>query len=360
MHILPSSTAFRGGFQHELAVAPCLLNSSPRESTICSREEPSNEAFYSELDDSGCGIGAARAAGRQLGPADDPIDHTASADHRRAGAADGRTPVRTAAGVCERASASGAVGTGRYPRGVTDWHGEDQSRRAEAALERRSRSRRRRSRRRAAPRRGQGELEHRRRGGRSHPERAARSREHDRRDHTGPAGTTGSTATAPKTTTSGKPAASMTLDEAARAKLQEVRTHITAFAAAMSGASASSPASTPADHADASPSDPSASASAAPRAPRRRQPRPRATSDVATPTAPRRPRRSAADRRRRQRLLNRRLAATGAVSDSASGRDRHAVAHAVAAGRCRDGEAPPDRRARHAQPADAAARRRRS
>ena len=54
-----------------------------------------------------------------------------------------------------------------------------------------------------------------------------------------PAGTTGSTAAAPKTTTSGKPAASMTLDESARTKLQEVRTHITAFAAAMSGRAAS-------------------------------------------------------------------------------------------------------------------------
>ena len=60
-----------------------------------------------------------------------------------------------------------------------------------------------------------------------------------------PAGTTGSTAAAPKTTTGGKPAASMTLDEPARTKLQEVRTHVTAFAAAMSGAASPSPAPTP-------------------------------------------------------------------------------------------------------------------
>ena len=112
----------------------------PREiSTICSREEPSNEAFYSELDDSGCGIGAARPARRQLGPAADPIDYAASADHRRTCAAD-RSHARRghAAGVGERASASGAVRTERHSRGVTDWHGEDTSRRAEAAPECRS------------------------------------------------------------------------------------------------------------------------------------------------------------------------------------------------------------------------------
>jgi hypothetical protein len=59
-----------------------------------------------------------------------------------------------------------------------------------------------------------------------------------------PTGTTGSTATAPKTTTSGKSSASMALDDTARTKLQEVRTHVTAFAAAM-GAGASGATSTP-------------------------------------------------------------------------------------------------------------------
>ena len=69
-------------------MAPRLLDYSPRDSTICSREEPSNEAFYSELDHCDCGIGAARPAGRQLGPADDPIGYAASADARRRRAAD--------------------------------------------------------------------------------------------------------------------------------------------------------------------------------------------------------------------------------------------------------------------------------
>ena len=72
-----------------------------------------------------------------------------------------------------------------------------------------------------------------------------------------PAGTTGSTAAAPKTTTSGKPAASIALDEPARTKLQDVRTQLTAFAAAMSGGAAS-PSSAPAPSTD----DPSSSASA--------------------------------------------------------------------------------------------------
>ena len=100
----------------------------------------------------------------------------------------GRTPgAETNAGVRERASASGAIGTRRHSRGVADWHGEDSCRRAEAALE--------------CPRTGgvtetggwrrfaaQRELERRRRCGRSHPERAARSREHHRRDHAGSRG----------------------------------------------------------------------------------------------------------------------------------------------------------------------------
>ena len=77
-----------------------------------------------------------------------------------------------------------------------------------------------------------------------------------------PAGTTGSTATAPKTTTGSKSPASITLDESARTKLQEVRTHITAFAAAMSGASAATPSSTPTPTAAPSSDDPSAPASA--------------------------------------------------------------------------------------------------
>ena len=72
-----------------------------------------------------------------------------------------------------------------------------------------------------------------------------------------PVGTTGSTATAPKTTTSGKSSASMALDDTARTKLQEVRTHITAFAAAMGAGSTSTPKS-PSTSSD----DPSSSASA--------------------------------------------------------------------------------------------------
>ena len=72
-----------------------------------------------------------------------------------------------------------------------------------------------------------------------------------------PAGTTGSTVTAPKTTTGGKSSASMALDDTARTKLQEVRTHITAFAAAMGAGSTSNPKS-PSTSSD----DPSSSASA--------------------------------------------------------------------------------------------------
>jgi hypothetical protein len=70
-----------------------------------------------------------------------------------------------------------------------------------------------------------------------------------------PAGTTGSTATAPKTTTGGKSSASMTLDDTARTKLQDVRTQLTAFAAAMGAGSTPKSPSTSSD-------DPSSSASA--------------------------------------------------------------------------------------------------
>jgi hypothetical protein len=67
-----------------------------------------------------------------------------------------------------------------------------------------------------------------------------------------PAGTSGSTASAPKTTTGSKAATSMTLDDSARAKLQEVRTHVTAFAAAMSGTSATPSSDDPSTSASAS------------------------------------------------------------------------------------------------------------
>jgi hypothetical protein len=70
-----------------------------------------------------------------------------------------------------------------------------------------------------------------------------------------PTGTTGSTATAPKTTTGGKSSASMTLDDTARTKLQEVRTQLTAFAAAMGAGSTPKSPSPSSD-------DPSRSASA--------------------------------------------------------------------------------------------------
>ena len=89
-----------------------------------------------------------------------------------------------------------------------------------------------------------------------------------------PTGTTGSTATAPKTTTSGKSAASMTLDDTARTKLQDVRTHITAFAAAM-GAGATSTPKEP----SASSDDPSSAASASAANPTR------STTDATEPTA---------------------------------------------------------------------------
>jgi hypothetical protein len=70
-----------------------------------------------------------------------------------------------------------------------------------------------------------------------------------------PAGTTGSTAAAPKTTTGGKSSASMTLDDTARTKLQDVRTQLTAFAAAMGAGSTPKSPSPSSD-------DPSSSASA--------------------------------------------------------------------------------------------------
>jgi len=61
-----------------------LLDSTPEKIENDSlREEPSNEAFYDELDHSDCGIGAARAAGQQLGPAEHAV-HQPASDHRRA------------------------------------------------------------------------------------------------------------------------------------------------------------------------------------------------------------------------------------------------------------------------------------
>ncbi len=68
---------------------------------------------------------------------------------------------------------------------------------------------------------------------------------------TGATGTSGATAAKPADKT-----APITLDETAKSKLQDVRTHLTAFAASMSGASSAPAASTP------SADDPSSSASA--------------------------------------------------------------------------------------------------
>jgi hypothetical protein len=100
----------------------------------CSREEPSNEAFINRLDHSDCRSGAVRHARRQLGPAGDSVHVTASADHRCAfvEAVGPRRWWRRAAGVRERASASGAVGTRRHPGGFADRHRENARRRAEA------------------------------------------------------------------------------------------------------------------------------------------------------------------------------------------------------------------------------------
>jgi len=68
-----------------------------------------------------------------------------------------------------------------------------------------------------------------------------------------PAGTSGATAAMPKSTTGSK-ATAVTLDDTARTKLQEVRTHLTAFATAMSGTGGAAPSS----------DDPTTSASASP------------------------------------------------------------------------------------------------
>ena len=104
-----------------------------------------------------------------------------------------------------------------------------------------------------------------------------------------PTGTTG-TANAPSpsvpattpSTTRGKSAASITLDESARMKLQEVRQHLTAFATAMSGTSASAAPGAPAADAAASAS----AAGAATPSPAEPAPASAASSPAATPAAP--------------------------------------------------------------------------
>jgi hypothetical protein len=88
-----------------------------------------------------------------------------------------------------------------------------------------------------------------------------------------PTGTSG--VTAPPSTTRSKPATAITLDDAARAKLQEVRTHITAFAASMSS-TPRTPGAEPA--ATASPSQPSPAETPAATAP------PSPTASTSTPT----------------------------------------------------------------------------
>ena len=64
------------------------------------------------------------------------------------------------------------------------------------------------------------------------------------------AGTTGTTGTAGATTPKSKAAAAVTLDDATRAKLADVRTHITAYAAAMSGTTPAPDANDPAKGTD--------------------------------------------------------------------------------------------------------------
>ena len=78
----------------------------------------------------------------------------------------------------------------------------------------------------------------------------------------GPATTSAATEPAGATGTTGKPkATTATLDDATKAKLAEVRTHVTAFAAAMSGAPAPDAAAPSPDPAAAAPAaQPSASA----------------------------------------------------------------------------------------------------
>jgi S-DNA-T family DNA segregation ATPase FtsK/SpoIIIE len=72
-----------------------------------------------------------------------------------------------------------------------------------------------------------------------------------------PTGTTGMTRSTPA-----KPAAASTLDETAKAKLMEVREHVTAFAASMSGAGSSEPPKAPSEPS----ADPAAAAAQAPAA----------------------------------------------------------------------------------------------
>ena len=73
---------------------------------------------------------------------------------------------------------------------------------------------------------------------------------------TGTAGTTGATT---RSTTTSKTATAITLDDTARTKLQEVRTHLTAFAAGMSGSAGSTE---PAPSTSAASAQPAAGASA--------------------------------------------------------------------------------------------------
>src|SRR5687768_17218845 len=79
---------------------------------------------------------------------------------------------------------------------------------------------------------------------------------------TGATGTSGATAAKPADKT-----AAITLDETAKSKLQEVRTHLTAFAASMSGASSAPAASTPTADDPSSSASPSAAAAPAATAP---------------------------------------------------------------------------------------------
>ena len=171
-----------------------------------------------------------------------------------------------------------------------------------------------------------------------------------------PAGTTGSTATAPKTTTSGKPAASIALDESARTKLQEVRTHTHGVRRGDERRGCEPELGSGAEHRRpeqfgerqrrrATPSTAGTTGTTAAPAPTGTSgTTPTPAEPTATPATPADPAAAAA-------------ASSGAVVDSAAGSDPgYPVAHAVAAGRCRDGEASSHRRARHAQPADTAAR----
>jgi hypothetical protein len=79
----------------------------------------------------------------------------------------------------------------------------------------------------------------------------------------GPATTSPAGASTGATGTTGKPASPATLDDATKGKLMEVRTHVTAFAAAMSGAPGPSPDPAPEAGAQPSASPPQEAASAA-------------------------------------------------------------------------------------------------